>query len=281
MMNRDSKLSQRFWTEGKLTDCPIIDVHAHMHELLGGYINAPSPEEMLAMMDRAGTYVTLFCSHLALHCPEVGEQANLEPCQAYPSRFKAYHAVSSNHLHPQEDLERLEQYSQYYVGCKFLADYYGVPLEDPRHTPYWSYLNDHKLLALLHTWGGSRFDGVENVRKVAERYPDIPLICGHSFHSDWEQGIALGKEFPNVYFELTAVADDRGVIERLVEGVGSQRLLFGTDLPWFSTYHGIGAVLSADLSDDDRRNIFYRNAARLLRRFSWFQLDEEQLESHC
>lgn len=130
-------------------------------------------------------------------------------------------------------------------------------------------------MALLHTWGGSAFDGVENVRKVAQAYPNISLICGHSFHGDWEKGIALGKEYPNIYFELTAVADDRGVIERLVQEVGSHRLLFGTDLPWFSTYHGIGAVLSAELSDDDRRNIFYRNAARLLKRFPWFDLEVE------
>jgi len=44
----------------------------------------------------------------------------------------------------------------------------------------------------------------------------------------------------------------------------SDRMLFGTDLPWFDPHHGIGAVLSADLTDADRHNILHRNAERLL-----------------
>ena len=42
------------------------------------------------------------------------------------------------------------------------------------------------------------------------------------------------------------------------------------DLPWFSYHHGIGAVLSAEMTDDDRRNILYRNGKKLLSRFKWF-----------
>ena len=41
-------------------------------------------------------------------------------------------------------------------------------------------------------------------------------------------------------------------------------MLFGTDLPWFSPLHGIGCVLSAEITDEDRRNILYRNAEKLL-----------------
>jgi predicted TIM-barrel fold metal-dependent hydrolase len=77
----------------------------------------------------------------------------------------------------------------------------------------------------------------------------------------------MAKEYPNIFYELTATHDDRGVVERLCEGVGSNRLLFGTDLPWFSTFTGIGAILAADISDEDRRNIFYRNAQPILKPF--------------
>jgi predicted TIM-barrel fold metal-dependent hydrolase len=119
---------------------------------------------------------------------------------------------------------------------------------------------------LAHTWGGSRYDGVEEARKIAEKYPDLVLICGHSFHGDWDNGLSL-SEFPNVYYELTAVFDDRGVIERIASKAGSGRMLFGTDLPWFSTHHGVGALLSADITDEDRHNIMHRNGERLLGRF--------------
>ena len=47
---------------------------------------------------------------------------------------------------------------------------------------------------------------------------------------------------------------------------GSERILFGSDLPWFDTHHGIGTVLATDMRDEDRRNIFYRNGEKLMAR---------------
>jgi len=55
----------------------------------------------------------------------------------------------------------------------------------------------------------------------------------------------------------------RGVIEAFVEAVGSERILFGTDLPWFDPHYGIGCILMSRITDDDRRNILHRNAERL------------------
>ena len=270
MIRRDSELASRFYEHGRLPECPVYNMHAHMHELPGGYIPAPEPEDMLRTMDRVGTPLTLFCSHLALFCPEIGETANMEVVARHPNRFRAYHAVMSRHTDPEMDLKRIDEHPEVYVGCKFLCDYFGIRLSDEIHTPYWEYLNQNKLLVLSHTWGGSPVDGVEEMRRIASRYPDITLICGHSFHGDWENGIRLALEYPNIYLELTAVLDDRGVLESMVDGIGSERILYGDDLPWFSTFHGVGAVLSADITDDDRHNILHRNAERILSRFDWF-----------
>ena len=59
-------------------------------------------------------------------------------------------------------------------------------------------------------------------------------------------------------------ADDRGVIEKFVREAGSDRMLFGTDLPWFDPHQAVGALLSADIDDEDRHNICHRNAEKLL-----------------
>ena len=40
---------------------------------------------------------------------------------------------------------------------------------------------------------------------------------------------------------------------------------FGVDAPWFSYEFGIGALLSADISDEDIRNILYRNPLRIMK----------------
>lgn len=272
MINTRSELASRFYEEGKLADCPIYDFHAHMHEFNGGYIPRSSPADMAAMMDRAGTRLTLFCSHQALFkSTDDSEKANMTAVRAFPDHFRAYHGMISRHTDAVQATERIEQNPDVYVGTKFLCDYYNIKLSDPRHAPMFEYLNRKKLLCLMHTWGGSPYDGVEEVGKIAERYPDIVLICGHSFYGRWDDGIEMGLRYPNIYFELTALHQVRGILPHLVSRVGSERILFGTDLPWFSTYTGLGAVLGEPIDDDDMRNILYRNGQKILSRFSWFQ----------
>ena len=266
MINERSALAREFWEKGYVEDCPIYDFHGHMHEMAGGFLPAPETEQMLHTIRRAHIESFIFSSHIALNSPEIAERANLEPVRKVGRPLRAYLGVKSFDADWERDRALLEENPDVYVGCKFLLDYFHVPLEGERHVPYWEYLNEHGLLALCHTWGWSRWDGPDNVERVAKTYPNVSILCGHSMHGEWDRAIAIAKECPNVYLELTAVMDDRGVLERFVGELGSERILFGTDLPWFSTFYYIGAILDADITDDDRRNIFYRNGKKLLAR---------------
>jgi len=153
------------------------------------------------------------------------------------------------------------------VGFKFLPDYHGIALTDQRYQPAWEYADARGLLVLTHTWEQSPYDGPAIVRQVAEQYPGVRLLLGHSCHAQWDAAVELARDFPHVYLELTAVMDDRGALEKLSDEAGSDRMLFGTDLPWFDPHHAVGALLSANISDEDRHNICHRNAERLLARF--------------
>lgn len=269
MINIDSRLAQEFWAKGKLSDCPILDFHGHMGDNGGIFLPKKTPEEMIDTMNRCNTMITLFCGHESLFIPSVGITKDMEAVRKFPKRFKAYHPVVSRYLDVEGDIDRVERNPDIFVGFKFLCDYYGLPLSHPMHKPYWEYANKNHLLVLSHTWDSS-LDGPEEAEKILKRYPNLIFIAGHSFHGRWHKAVELVNAYPNLYLELTAVLDDRGVLDYFINEIGSDRILFGTDLPWFSTHHGIGAVLSAEMTDDDRRNIFYRNGARLLKRFSWF-----------
>jgi len=102
------------------------------------------------------------------------------------------------------------------------------------------------------------------VRKVAAKHPKVTFFLGHSLNNHWQEAIDITKEFPNTYLELTSVPGARGVMEVLVAGAGSDRILFGTDLPWFEEHQGVGSLLSADITEDDIHNILHRNARRIL-----------------
>ena len=107
------------------------------------------------------------------------------------------------------------------------------------------------------------------------------IFMGHSGYGEWDEAISLARDFPNVYLELTAVyathdgivlkwAPERnfgigvnGIIHRMVSEAGSHKILFGTDMPWYSPHYAAGAILFSHITDDDIHNILHRNAERI------------------
>lgn len=269
MINANSDLTRRFITEGALPDCPIIDFHAHMRTSSVGYLPAAEPERMLAAMDDCHVALALFSSHWALESPYHTDD-DLEVVRNHPDRFRCYRVARPQNESVKHDLEMMELYADFHIGIKFHPDWHKTPMSDKAYAPYWAYADAHKLLCLSHTWGGSAYDGPNEAQKILERYPNLTFIAGHSFHGEWERACELAQAYPNLYLELTAVMDDRGALELFCERVGSERILFGCDMPWFSYWYYIGAICSADIDDRDRRNILYRNGMKLLSRYDWF-----------
>jgi uncharacterized protein len=267
-VNTTDSFHERFFRDGRLDDCPVFDLHGHMGPLQGAHLPRCTPEAMVAAMARAGVRLTVFCHHDTLMTPDVANHPNVETVRRYPDHFRAYCGINPNY--PEQvrlDVDSFDQHRDVYVGFKMLADYHQIPITDPRNAPAWEKANAEGLLVLLHTWGGSRFDGPALVRECATDYPNAQILMGHSCHGQWQEAAGLAQEFPNVYCELTAVLDDRGAVEILVNEAGSEKVIFGTDTPWFNHHNYIGALLGAEITDDDRRNILYANARRLLAPF--------------
>jgi len=265
----NSALAREFWEQGRSASCPIYDMHGHMGFYHSIYFPRPEAADMIRTMDECGVRMLAFSHHHALHSPELGNRLAVEAVRRYPDRLRAYCVINPNYpAQVEADLAALDDLiPDVFVGLKFLSDYHGVALTDERCRPAWEYAEERGLLVLAHTWGGSALDGPRVVREVAERYPRVKLLLGHSCHGEWDEAVALARDFSNVYLELTAVFDDRGVLEKFVREVGSERLLFGTDLPWFDPHQAVGALLSADIDDEDRHNICHRNAEALLAPF--------------
>jgi len=266
MINRTSKLAAEFWKHGKTRSCPVIDMHGHMGPFRGIYFPRASTADMVKTLDECGVRMLVFCHHEALFCPEIGNTTAIEAVRKYPKHLRAYLGLLPHH--PEQiarDLATYDKYRDVYVGLKFLAGYFQIPWDAKVWECAWQFANERKLIVLGHTWGGSQHDGPGQVRKAAEKYPDIKLLCGHSMFGAWDEAVAVARDLPNVYLELTALLSYRGPLEKFVDAGLVDRILFGTDLPWFDPHQGIGAVLSADITDEDRHKILHRNAEKLLK----------------
>lgn len=261
----DTPLTQEFWEKGRSDTCPIYDMHGHMGEFSSIYFPRGDTDAMIGTMDECGVKLLIFSHHLALFSPNHGNQPSIDAVRRYPDRLRAYCVINPNYPESAErEIASYPQNSDVFVGFKFLSDYHKVALTDERYRPAWEFADRHGLLILMHTWGGSPFDGPQRVRPMAERYPNVKILMGHSCHGAWDEAVKLANDFPNLYLELTAVFDDRGILEKFCQEAGSHKMLFGTDLPWFDPHQAIGALLSAHISDEDRHNICHHNAKKLL-----------------
>ncbi|MBN1809301.1 MAG: amidohydrolase family protein [Planctomycetes bacterium] len=264
-INSDSAIAAEFWKMGHSPSCPVYDMHAHMGGWRSIYFPNGETEQMAESMRRAGVKMLCFAHHAALFCPDIGNAAAVRAVRRFPDCLRAY--LSINPHYPEAlkaDLAGFDSQRDVFMGIKILADYHEVPLSDNRYRIPLEFADERSLPVLTHTWGGSQHDGAEQICMAAERHPNVRFLLAHSLHDRWNDAAEIAIRFPNVYLELTAVIGKRGAVETMAEKAGSSRMLYGTDLPWFDERNYIGALLSADISDEDRHNIFHRNAEKLL-----------------
>ncbi|OAI48319.1 hypothetical protein AYO44_07375 [Planctomycetaceae bacterium SCGC AG-212-F19] len=130
-------------------------------------------------------------------------------------------------------------------------------------------------LVYIHTWlqvggqprhpGGANQPGEstpEDVALLARRFPEVPLICGHS-GGDWELGVRAVRPFKNVYIEFSGSDPHSGQVDFTVAEVGADRLIWGGHGPSRSYSTELAKVFDADLTQEQREKIFGGNLRRL------------------
>lgn len=130
-------------------------------------------------------------------------------------------------------------------------------------------------LIYIHAWyqmggeprrpGGANQPGEstpEDVALLARRFPDVPLICGHS-GGDWELGVRAVRRLPNVYLEFSGSDPHSGQVDFTVAQVGVSRMVWGGHGPSRSYSTELAKVFDADLTQPQREQIFGGNLRRL------------------
>ncbi len=245
--------------------CTVIDVHGHLGPFHGIYLPEAALKAMVAGMERRGIEALILSPHSALSGDtREGNREMIQAVEEYPGRIYGYCTVNPNF--PADAEGEMDAYLGHpgVVGIKVHPAMHEYPVDGPRYTPVWERANHDKLMVLCHTWGKAGGCGAEDMMKIADRYPDVRLILGHSCFGAWEEAIALAREFPNVYLELTAAYSVYGIVDWMCRDAGAAKVLFGTDYPWFDPLVVIGCVTYAHISEDEMRNILGVNARRLL-----------------
>lgn len=94
-------------------------------------------------------------------------------------------------------------------------------------------------------------------------FPDVDFVLGHAGARDVERMLPIAKRHPNAWMEIHG--QGLSSLGRLLDALGEERLLFGTDWPWYHQGATLAKVLLVTEGRPSARAAILRgNALRLL-----------------
>jgi uncharacterized protein len=149
-------------------------------------------------------------------------------------------------------------------------------VSDPRMVRVYELCGELDLTVLSHSGtsrGPVQFAEPVAFDTVAARLPDLRLVVAHLGGGSWGQVRALADRHRRVAFDLSEIvawagapnAPDEEELVRLIRDVGVERVLFGSDFPWYDPGEMVKAVRTLPgLSDGELAAILGENSARIL-----------------
>ncbi len=260
----------------RFSDIEIIDFHTHPFSMTENNICAyrhefeMKPEESFDVMRSFG--ISRMC----------GSAIRLERLEEFKSPLEQFRAdnreilkirdmsdgfvIPGVHIHPDYVEESIEELVlMHSLGVRLVGEL--VP-----YLQSWERYDRDGLHAILDT--AARLGMAVSFHNMAEdsidemvgRHPDVQFVAAHpgEYNSVVENAERMLK-YGNLSLDISGTGVFRlHAVRYLVEKVGSDRILFGSDYPICNPGVYIGGLLAEPLRDGDFENIFSGNAKRIL-----------------
>lgn len=259
----------------------IIDIHGHLGNINFAPFWAANAEQLERHAEQAG--VDRLCVTAARSIMYDTTEGNLELNEALKQTSKLLGYVTVNPLFPKtiDDLGLMDENPKFF-GVKVHPDYHGYDVESRVARDFLDKVADRVPTMLFHVscMPGTGFADAGAIAAFAERHPDTNIIMAHL------AGIFQNSVYP--YFPnlrgLELVAERRldnvyvdtahylmyvypGVMERMVELLGPDHIVFGTDVPLqghMQMRFAIEIIKSLDISDSEKSMILGGNAEKII-----------------
>jgi len=193
-----------------------------------------------------------------------------------------------------EEVVELHETGQLDILAEMATQYAGIAPDDDWLRPYWAALEANDIPAGIHVGPGppgvvylgasgyrARLHSALTVEEVLIRHPKLRLFIGHAGFPMLDDLLALMYAHPQVYVGVGVIVytQPRESFYRYLKGIVDagfgKRVMFGSDqMVWPETIGRSIAVINEApfLSEEQKRDILFNNAARFLR------LSEEEIE---
>ena len=248
-----------------LKDILIIDSHCHMGASFGStYIPDGSPRAIIKMMDKLGIDIACVSHHASLGPGHNwGNDRIMEAALEYPGKFFIYCTI--NPFYAKEiraELDRCFE-NKYTKGIKIHPHIHKRTMDYENYIPVYEYAAEKRCPVLVHVY---TTEEIRNMDKLAAEYPEAVFIMAHigGEAANMEKAIDVLNRHDNIYGDFAVSRTWEGNVEWLTAEVGSRKLLFGSDTPFFSPVPTVARIAMAEISEEDKRNIFGLNMKRIL-----------------
>lgn len=214
-----------------------------------------------------------------------------------PGRFYAGLLFQISPDAPSPDsLKQLHRDGRLEVLGEITNQYLGILPGDPRMDPYWDLAEELDIPVGIHIGTGppgviylgadgyrARLHSALTLEEVLVRHPDLRIYIMHAGYPMIDDLLAVMYAHPQVHVGVGVIVHTQprpafyGFLQRLVEAGYGKRVMFGSDqMVWPETIErGIRVIEQAPfLTDQQKRDILYNNAARFLR------LSDEEIARH-
>ncbi len=245
----------------------IIDAHNHLgarrtddeDTLFAGV----GPDEFLQMLDESGiSHSVIFPLYDRYGDYNPGNETVREAFATHPDRLTGLFRVDPHLEHQSlDDVERALK-EQDFRGLKIHPrsertfiddDEFMDPLIEISAASGWP--------VLVHT-GEEQWCRPYMLYVLARRHPEATFVMGHSGQGAFREGLWTAQECSNIYMETSTLPHQR-LIAILIDDLGPERVLFGTDVPFRDPRVELFKIELLDLPNKTRELFMGDNAARL------------------
>ena len=250
-----------------------IDSHVHL------YFTPGSAEEQLSFADRLGI------EKLSVSRPVTTDSGTHEEViksndliinavKSHPDRFIGFFTLIPTFV--KESTEEMKRCID--QGMSGYKGYLQVKVNDKSYYPVIEKLIELKMICFMHAYSGLGRGGYktkygnlypnetipEDMVEAAKRYPEAIFHWSHiGAGGDWEYQCKALRDYPNIYIDTSGSNNEANMVNYALKYLGEDRLLYGSD---GSYYQGVSNILASDLTENQRKKIFFDNYNNMLKK---------------
>jgi hypothetical protein len=159
------------------------------------------------------------------------------------------------------------------IALKIFPGHEAIFADDEKYQSSIDLCLRHSVPLVIHTGMNTndlecaQYNDPKLIAKIAEKYPELNIIIAHYFWPELEYCFEQTKNFKNIYYDLSAMADQevldesggwnemKEIIERTL-ATKPKSFLFGTDYPMCETKKHIELIESLNISETEKDSIY-------------------------